>query len=358
MLFHLAEGARPLALTKRQAVSALGSSKLVARSSGPADTLEMSGSSSCDRAVISSSTPRQLKPPTGGFSAASNHLSCQANVAKETASLRMREHTDQSLRRAIHPALPLDRRVADQQRREIAVRFLRAWLSWSDARLSKASSELEKLGWLGRKASITPAGDCAATEWMLPQSSSRPAKRSAWRGCPIRDTVSRVRTRCPIRDKADHISRTHKKGDRARTREHEAEQRRRRALRFCPRLSGFRSKGVWAKSKPSLLTLVGRRKRRAAQAFFDEQCRHHSALGWTEPRRPNGSMSERTFCLNKSRRLTDRAQHLTPNESANTATRDVSGTVNHSRQFPAFPLWKFNRSSSENRKTRSREKAA
>ena len=48
-------------------------------------------------------------------------------------------------------------------------RFLRARLSCSDARLSKASSELEKLGWLGRKASITPAGDCGATEWTLPR---------------------------------------------------------------------------------------------------------------------------------------------------------------------------------------------
>ena len=48
-------------------------------------------------------------------------------------------------------------------------RFLRAWLSWSDARLRRASSELEGLGWLHRKASITPAGDCAATEWTLPR---------------------------------------------------------------------------------------------------------------------------------------------------------------------------------------------
>ena len=48
-------------------------------------------------------------------------------------------------------------------------RFLRAWLSWSDARLRRASSELEELGWLHRKASVTQAGDCAATEWKLPR---------------------------------------------------------------------------------------------------------------------------------------------------------------------------------------------
>ena len=48
-------------------------------------------------------------------------------------------------------------------------RFLRAWLSWSDARLRRASSELERLGWLCRKSSVTPAGDRAATEWKLPR---------------------------------------------------------------------------------------------------------------------------------------------------------------------------------------------
>jgi hypothetical protein len=48
-------------------------------------------------------------------------------------------------------------------------RFLRSWLSWSDARLRRASSQLEGLGWLHRKASITPAGDRAAAEWKLPR---------------------------------------------------------------------------------------------------------------------------------------------------------------------------------------------
>jgi hypothetical protein len=48
-------------------------------------------------------------------------------------------------------------------------RFLRSWLSWSDARLRRASGELEELGWLCRKSSVTPAGDRAATEWRLPR---------------------------------------------------------------------------------------------------------------------------------------------------------------------------------------------
>ena len=102
-------------------------------------------------------------------------------------------------------------------------RFLRAWLSWSDARLRRASNELERLGWLHRKASLTPAGDCAATEWTLPRIVIRTSETVRLEGGPIRDTVSRVRTRCPVRDKADHISRPHKKGDRARTPEHKAE---------------------------------------------------------------------------------------------------------------------------------------
>ena len=73
-------------------------------------------------------------------------------------------------------------------------RFLRAWLSWSDARLRRASNELEKLGWLHRKASLTPAGDCAATEWKLPRIVIQTSETVRLEGCPIRDTVSRRTT--------------------------------------------------------------------------------------------------------------------------------------------------------------------
>src|SRR3981189_2997143 len=92
----------------------------------------------------------------------------------------------------------------------------------------------KKLGWLCRKSSVTPAGDRAATECKLPRIVIQTAKRFEWRGCPIRYTVSRVRTRCPVRDKADHISRTHKKGDRARPREHVGECSPTRVTSPCP----------------------------------------------------------------------------------------------------------------------------
>ena len=78
-------------------------------------------------------------------------------------------------------------------------RFLRAWLSWSDARLRRASNELEKLGWLHRKASLTPAGDCAATEWTLPRiliQTSETVRLEGvsytGHGVPCKDTVSRT----------------------------------------------------------------------------------------------------------------------------------------------------------------------
>ena len=78
-------------------------------------------------------------------------------------------------------------------------RFLRAWLSWSDARLRRASSELERLGWLHRKSSLTAAGDCAATEWKLPRIviQSRETVRVegvsyTGHGVPRKDTVSRT----------------------------------------------------------------------------------------------------------------------------------------------------------------------
>ena len=143
-------------------------------------------------------------------------------------------------------------------------RFLRAWLSWSDARLRRASSELEELGWLHRKASVTPAGDCAATEWKLPRiviQTSETVRLEGvsytGHGVPRKDTVSRTGQSRPHKQNTQEGgSRTH-----ARTR-----SGRRRA--DCPdlsRRSGFRSKDAWAKFKPSLLRLVGRKKRLGAK---------------------------------------------------------------------------------------------
>ena len=144
-------------------------------------------------------------------------------------------------------------------------RFLRAWLSWSDARLSKASSELEKLGWLGRKASITPAGDCAATEWMLPRIVIQTSETvrvegvsNTGHGVPRKDTVSYTGQSRP------HKQNTQEGGSRAYARA-QGENRRSARRSFCPRLSGFRSRGAWARFRPSLLTLVGRKKRLVAK---------------------------------------------------------------------------------------------
>jgi hypothetical protein len=114
-------------------------------------------------------------------------------------------------------------------------RFLRAWLSWSDARLRRASSELEELGWLHRKASLTPAGDCAATEWTLPRIAIRTSETVRL------ERVSYTGHGVPCKDKADHISRPHKKGDRARTPPREAERPTSRIPWLCPKRNGYRS---------------------------------------------------------------------------------------------------------------------
>jgi hypothetical protein len=95
----------------------------------------------------------------------------------------------------------------DEQKVKASRRFLRAWLSWSDARLRRASSELEGLGWLHRKASLTPAGDCAATEWTLPRIVIRTSETVRLEGVSYTGHGARVRKRCPVRDKADHTRR-------------------------------------------------------------------------------------------------------------------------------------------------------
>ena len=145
-------------------------------------------------------------------------------------------------------------------------RFLRAWLSWSDARLRRASNELEKLGWLHRKASLTPAGDCAATEWTLPRiviQTSETVRLEGvsytGHGVPCKDTVSRTGQSRP------HKQTTQEGGSRA----HARAQGRTLVRGECSRpvrvRSGFRSKDAWAKFKPSLPRLVGRKKGREAK---------------------------------------------------------------------------------------------
>ena len=176
-----------------------------------------------------------------------------------------------------------------EQRVKASRRFLRAWLSWSDARLRRASSELEELGWLHRTASVTPAGDCAATEWKLPRiviQTSETVRLEGvsytGHGVPRMDTVSRTGQSRP------HKQNTQEGGDRARTRELEAGHRSTR----CPRQSGSRSKDAWVKFKPSLLRLVGRKKRLGVRRSSPSNAA--TILRWAGPSRAvrNGLMSQ------------------------------------------------------------------
>ena len=164
-------------------------------------------------------------------------------------------------------------------------RFLRAWLSWSDARLRRASSELEKFGWLHRKASLTPAGDCAATEWTLPRIVIRTSETVrlegvsyTGHGVPRKDTVSRTGQSRP------HKQNTQEGGSRAHARTRSGTLAEAMLLSLSER-SGFRSKDAWAKFKPSLPRLVGRKKGRGAKRSLPSNAAT-IALGWTEPRRP------------------------------------------------------------------------
>jgi len=162
-------------------------------------------------------------------------------------------------------------------------RFLRAWLSWSDARLRRASSELEKLGWLCRKSPVTPAGDRAATEWRLPRiviqtSETVRVEGVSYTGHGVsrKDTVSRTGQSRP------HKQNTQKGGSRAGTRTPSGTV----AEPASPTLTGA--------ERISLETRLGQvqaelaeacRKKETARgvSLFAEQCRHHSALGWTAP---------------------------------------------------------------------------
>jgi hypothetical protein len=165
-------------------------------------------------------------------------------------------------------------------------RFLRAWLSWSDARLRRASNELEKLGWLHRKASLTLAGDCAATEWTLPRIVIRTSETVrlegvsyTGHGVPCKDTVSRTGQSRP------HKQNTQEGGSRARARAQGGT------------LSEVNGSGLSGSERISLERRLGqiqaelaeacRKKERVrGETLFAEQCRHHDVLGWTDPQRP------------------------------------------------------------------------
>ena len=210
-------------------------------------------------------------------------------------------------------------------------RFLRAWLSWSDARLRRASSELENLGWLHRKSSVTPAGDCAATEWKLPliviQSSETVRLEGVSRtghGVPRMDTVSRTGQSRP------HKQNTQEGGSRAHagTRSRILAETSVSGLSGAERISLERRLG---QIQAELAETFRKKEMARSEALFAEQCRHHAALGWTEPRRPNWldvsteilppenpeheiTAEERKAFCEQVRQLRESLQHSKPNE--------------------------------------------
>jgi hypothetical protein len=209
-------------------------------------------------------------------------------------------------------------------------RFLRAWLSWSDARLRRASSELEKLGWLHRKASLTPAGDCGATEWTLPRIvilTSETVRLEGvsytGHGVPCKDTVSRTGQSRP------HKQTTQEGGSRA----HARTRSETLAEGGAPRLSGVERillERRLGQIQAELAEACRKKERVRGKALFAEQCRHHHALGWTGPQRPKWleapaeilpenaehetTDEEREAFCQELRRLRESLQRSSPNE--------------------------------------------
>jgi hypothetical protein len=210
-------------------------------------------------------------------------------------------------------------------------RFLRSWLSWSDARLRRASGELEKLGWLCRKSSVTPAGDRAATEWRLPRIVIQTSETVrvegvsyTGHGVPRKDTVSRTGQSRP------HKQNTQEGGSRAhaRTRSGAATDASALSLSQSERISFERRLG---QIQAELVEACRKKETARGTTLFAEQCRHHFALGWTAPRRPRWldvleepvrpddseheltDEERRAFC-EQVRRLREAFQHSTSNE--------------------------------------------
>ena len=140
-------------------------------------------------------------------------------------------------------------------------------------------------------------------------------------GVPRKDTVSRTGQSRP------HKQNTQEGGLRARTPSGAI------AEPTSPALSGaerFSLERRLAQIHAELVEACRKKETARGAALFAEQCRHHSAFGWTEPRRPKWldareaprtDDSEReitdeerkTFCEQVTR-LRESLQHLTPNE--------------------------------------------
>jgi hypothetical protein len=131
-----------------------------------------------------------------------------------------------------------------------------------------------RLGWLRRKASVTPAGDCAATEWTLPRIVIQTSETVRVEG------VSRTGQSRP------HKQNTQEGGSRAdaRTQLRKSAEVSALGLSHAERISLERRLG---QIQAELAEACRKREAARGAALFAEQCRHHSALGWTEPRPPN-----------------------------------------------------------------------
>ena len=149
-----------------------------------------------------------------------------------------------------------------------------------------AEHRVEELGWLHRKASITPAGDCAATEWTLPRIVIRTSETVrlegvsyTGHGVPCKDTVSRTGQSRPHKQNTQEGgSRTH-----ARARSGTLTKVNASGLSGSERISLERRLG---QIQTELAEDCRKKERARGEMLFAERCRHHDFLGWTKPRRP------------------------------------------------------------------------
>ena len=135
-------------------------------------------------------------------------------------------------------------------------------------------------------------------------------------GVPRKDTVSRTGQSRP------HKQNTKEGGLRARTPSGAIAEPTSPALSGAERISLERRLG---QIHAELVEACRKKETARGAALFAEQCRHHSALGWTEPRRPkwldareeaprtDDSEERKTFC-EQVRRLRESLQHLPPDE--------------------------------------------
>ncbi|HEY5743007.1 MAG TPA: hypothetical protein VIS99_10750 [Terrimicrobiaceae bacterium] len=224
------------------------------------------------------------------------------------------------------------RRIGCESQQTVSARLL----SWSDARSRRASSELQKLGWLCRKSSVTPVGDRAATERRLPRiviqtSETVRVEGVSYTGHGVapKDTASHTGQSRPHKQTTQEgASRTHAQEGSGTIVEPTSP-----TLSVVERISRERRLG----QIPAELVEARRKKETVwGAALFAEQLRQHSTLGWTVPRRPQWldvleetsqsddlqheitDQERRAFC-EQVRRLRESFQQSDPNQQPNSS---------------------------------------